>query len=705
MESRHRLAVPRTLTFPAVLAFTFLLGPARQQDEADGWPRELDTPEGTVVIYQPQLESFQGNELRSRAAVSYTETGETEPVFGAVWITARVETDREQRTVTVLDIKVNNVRFPEATDEDEDRFARFLELEVPKWELSISLDRVLTGLELAETEREASEQLNHDPPIVVFASDPAILVTIDGEPRLQSIEGSDHMRVINTPYTIVFSSDDRAYYLYAGKEQWYRATEIKGAWELTGSVPGSVSALAPPQQELVEEGDAPEETEPGPPPRIVVATVPTELIVIQGEPEYTPIEGTGLLYMANTEDDILLEIESQSYYVVLSGRWYSSESLEGPWTYVTGDALPGSFAEIPPESQMGHLLVSVPGTDEANEAVLENQIPQTAAVDREATLDVTYDGEPQFEPVEDADLEYAANTATSVIRVDGRYYACDEAVWFVADSPHGPWVVADYVPQSIYTQPPSSPVYNVKYVYVYDSTPDVVYVGYYPGYTGSYVYYGTIVYGTGYYYRPWYGTVYYARPATWGFHVRWNPWYGWSFGFSYSTGPFHFHMGWGGWHHHGWWGPVGYRGYRYGYHRGWHHGYRAGARAGYRHGYYAGRRDAARNNIYRTQRNSSRAVTRSQQATRQQPRASQGRQNNVYTDRSGNVYRRGSDGNWQQRDRSVWQPSTPSARDRSGTANRSQLDRSAQQRQRGTARTNNFQRSTPSRSRSGGRRR
>jgi hypothetical protein len=124
----------------------------------------------------------------------------------------------------------------------------------------------------------------------------------------------------------------------------------------------------------------------------------------------------------------------------------------------------------------------------------------------------------------------------------------EEAVWYVADQPLGPWTVAASVPrEEIDSIPPESPVYNTKYVYIYDTTPSVVYVGYYPGYVNSYVYHGCVVYGTGWYYRPWWGHYYYPWPSTWGFHVRWNPWYGWSFGFSYSTGRFTFGIGFGGW--------------------------------------------------------------------------------------------------------------------------------------------------------------
>ena len=36
----------------------------------DRWPREIKAKEGKVVIYQPQLESFQGDKVTVLAAVS-----------------------------------------------------------------------------------------------------------------------------------------------------------------------------------------------------------------------------------------------------------------------------------------------------------------------------------------------------------------------------------------------------------------------------------------------------------------------------------------------------------------------------------------------------------------------------------------------------------------------------------------------------------
>jgi len=227
-----------------------------------------------------------------------------------------------------------------------------------------------------------------------------------------------------------------------------------------------------------------------------------------------------------------------------------------------------------------------------------------------------------------------------------------------------------------------------------------VYVGYYPGYMHSYVYGGTIVYGTGYYYSPWYGSVYYPHHATWGGHVRYNPWSGWAFGFSYNTGPFTFAIGWGG-HpgYGGYWGPVGYRGYGAGYHRGWHQGYRAGAGAGYRAGFRAGTQlDNTRNNLYDRTPNRNRNVDRSAAADRVRPGVAAGTPNNVFSDRNGDVFRNGGSG-WEARSGQQWQSGAAGAANR--VPNRAALDRNSQSRDRGAARTGNFQRSRAG----GGRRR
>ena len=162
---------------------------------------------------------------------------------------------------------------------------------------------------------------------------------------------------------------------------------------------------------------------------------------------------------------------------------------------------------IPPGHVYSEVLVSVPGTEHASDAVLLAQVPTTAIVNRaaaEAAVKVSYAGPPQFVVIPSTTMYYAVNTPEKVIRVGSVYYLCFQGIWFVSSNPNGPWRTADSVPAVIYTIPPASPMYNVTYVIVSNPTPTTVQTSYSSGYLGVFVVGvavgSAIVYGTGYYY-------------------------------------------------------------------------------------------------------------------------------------------------------------------------------------------------------------
>ncbi len=623
------------------------------QDEVNSevtgsWPREIHVPEGVVVVYQPQPESLNGNLLKSRAAVAVEIKEAKEPVFGAIWFEAQLDTDRAERTANITKVSVTRVRFPTEDEKKSERLITLLENEIPQWQFAISMDQLMLTLEREDKRSDMADTISTKPPKIIFINEPAVLISIDGEPRLREEPDSKLMRVINTPYTILLDPAAKQYYLNADAKRWYSAEDIKGDWQLVMTVPDEIASMAPEVESDEQiDGQSDGEIDPDSIPKIIVETEPAELISATGDPEFTPIDNTDLLYVSNTDSDVLKSIKDQNYYVLLSGRWYASTNLKGPWKYVPGEDLPEDFPSIPEESEMGTVLYAVSGTNVAEEAVLDAQIPQTAVVDRnKATLSVEYDGDPEFETIEGVNLSYAVNTETPIIKVENKYYACDDAVWFVSDSAKGSWKVATSIPDVVYTIPPESSLYHVTFVHIYKVTDDEIYIGYTPGYTGTYVYHTTIVYGTGYYWPGWYGYRYYPRRSTWGFHVRWNPRTGFRFGLSYSSGPFTFTIGGGGWYRGGWWGPGGYRGYN--------RGYRHGHRAGYRSGYRAGQRNAAQNNIYRSQSNKKRVSTQAGRASDRAKASVASKQvNNVFADKDGNIHRK-SDKGWEQRTSDGW---------------------------------------------------
>ncbi len=663
----------KALGFLSLLLFSLLVFTPRSsaQETNFDWPREIDSPIGQIIMYEPQPDSLDGDLITGRAAVSLHRTGEEEPVFGALWFRVQVAVDRDAGTVTFINMKVLRVRFPDADADETQKFTDAVETEVPQWELVLSLDQLEAGLAASQQEAASTENLKSDPPQIIFSQTPAVLVSYDGDPELRAIQNSPYQRVVNTAFLII--KDKSGNYYLSNGQIWYSSTNPTGTWKELKNPPEDIEKLVPPDKD-----EAP--AEPGPAPRIITATTPTELIVTDGAPKWTPLTGNELLYVSNTETTWIKEIATNKHYLLLSGRWFSSPSLDGPWTYERGDQLPSSFKRIAPASPIGDALAAVPGTNQAEDAVMDSEIPQTAAIKRsEAKTEVSYDGDPQFQPIPSTDIQYAVNTDASVLKIGDRYYVCDNAVWFAGLTPTGPWVVADSVPDSVKSIPPSSPVYNVRYVQVYDSTPDIVYVGYTPGYIGTYRYYGTVVYGTGWVYRPWIGPVYYyPRPFTWGFSVVYNPWTGgWGYALGYSTSFINISIGWGNRYYRrpsywngGWWGPGGYRPvYR--------------PRPGYRPPHYrppsnvrpirpgrpgrpginppGGRpRPTPRDNIYAQPVNRDR-VTRDVPKGGRVPKPARNTRDNVYTDKDGNVYRRDNKGNWQQRDKNGWKPTTPPA--------------------------------------------
>jgi hypothetical protein len=700
----------------ALLAVLIILAPSAQA-EVISWPQQLEADDGSVVlIYQPQIEYFAGNSIEGRAAVSVKRpsTGNV-PVFGAIWLEARIDTDRDTRTAIIRDIDVGEVRFADTSDEEKEALAEFIEEKIEGSSLTISVDQLLADLD-AEAAGSTGANLRHEPPKIILSTEPAMLISIDGEPVFQEIEGSKYERVVNSAFLIV--KDGRDHYLYIGSNTWYEASQITGPWSAAGRVPTDIAGLV--EQADDDDGDFGDI-------RLIVVTEPTELLVSDGKPSWAPVEGMDLLYMDNTDSNAFLELSTQQYYVLLSGRWYRGEGMLGElqWTHVPNDELPEPFGDVPEDSVNGAILSQVAGTPQAREAVLDNTIPQTAAIDRNDTsFSVEYDGAPDFAPIEEISVEYAQNTAAAVFRYGNLYYACDDGVWYVSSAATGPWHVATSVPDAIYKIPASNAHHNVTYVKVYDVTPQVVYVGYTPSYYGSYYYHGAVVYGTGWHYHPWYGPYYYPRYPTWGFHVTYNPWYGWGVGVSWTNGPFRFTFS----RHGAWWGVGGYRPYPrpvvYGGYRKTNINIDNSINIG------GGRnRPETRPNIYNRPENRARNVERPATPSNRQARSAGGAQNNVLTDRSGNVYQRSANGSWSQRENGHWnQPQnldrasspTPAARpsqpsvsrpssgglsnpqmrqagsyggSRSGhQAVRPQLERDFSARQHGAHRTQNYQR-------------
>ncbi|MCK5455767.1 MAG: hypothetical protein KAI45_01495, partial [Melioribacteraceae bacterium] len=353
---------------------------AQSDVEELSWPREFEKDNSTVTIYQPQVESFKDNFLEGRMAISI-KPKDKDMVFCAAWFKATMSTDLDARIVTLEKIEIPKIHFPDIDDQKKiDNFSKLLASEIESWDVEMSLDRLTASLGDVEDLKDQSATLNNDPPDIYYRTIPSSLVSIDGDPIVKEIEDSGLEYVVNTAFFIVREKGKSTYYIKGGKF-WYQSDDITSGWKATEKVPSHILKLAEENMEDTEpDSISASITEP---PALIVVTKPSEIILTDGDPDYQSIEGTTLLYVKNTETDILMDINTQKHYTLLAGRWYQSKTLaDGDWKFTEPSELPEDFSRIPDSSDMGNVRASIPGTQEAQDALLEQSIPQTASVDR-----------------------------------------------------------------------------------------------------------------------------------------------------------------------------------------------------------------------------------------------------------------------------------------------------------------------------------
>ena len=156
---------------------------------------------------------------------------------------------------------------------------------------------------------------------------------MDGAPVFKALV-STYERVINTPAIRLLNTNITAqsYYPYAASN-WYCAPSIEGPWLVDYNLPSDINIA-------LEAATATKQVEPMYPKRalaapltVYVATRPTELLQTTGVANMLSIAGTDLLYVSNTDNAIFYYLDTGSYYVLISGRWFKAGTLYGPWSF------------------------------------------------------------------------------------------------------------------------------------------------------------------------------------------------------------------------------------------------------------------------------------------------------------------------------------------------------------------------------------
>ena len=571
------------------------------------------------------------------------------------------------------------------------------------------------------------EGIKADPPTIFFSKTPAVVVNLDGDPIWSPIKENDLKFAVNTNWDLFQHGPTSTYYL-RNNDSWLKASDVKGPWTPAGTLPDSFTKLpAEDNWTDVKAGLPGKPIKAAAVPKVFVSLQPAELILLTAEPSYLLVPGTGLLWVSNTESDVFRMGKTGSVYYLVAGRWFSAPDFTGPWTFAT-PSLPADFKKIPVEHERSRVLASVPGTDQAAEAVLVAQVPHTARVNKKEVKapDVAFSGDPQFTPIETTTVERAANTDKDIFKVGESYYMCYQGVWFAGKSASGPWEATSSVPQEIYKIPISSPSHHVTYVTIEDDDDNDDWVVYAAaaGYTGMMVAWGCTMWGSGWYYPPYYGYGgYYGYFPTYGYSAWYNPWTG---AYGRSAGVYGPYGGAGvgarynprtGTYARGAaaYGPYGARGVAQAYNprTGTYAATRQGSNPYGSWGSTAVQRgdDWAKTNRYTNRQTGTTTRTiRTDEGSAVTRRGAGGAGvavgdgGNVYAGNDGNVYRR-QDGTWQKHENGGWsdtarQPSdrpTPTDRSTAGerpsTLDRSttdQLNRDAAARREGSQRTRDY---------------
>ena len=331
-----------------------------------GWPRKLQKPGGTVIAYQPQVDQWKDHtNITWRQAFQMTPTG-AKQVIGAATFTGTTNVDTEKHTVVIFGIKAIDTYFPSLDQATSARMDPLFKTFVPEV-VNISLERVVAYLPKPQSVQTVN--LKNDPPSIFVNYSPAVLLAVDGEPVLVAIKDTKLKFVINTQWPLFLDTSKSQYYLLVGP-RWLTAADLQGPWSAATKLPQDMDRLPNDPQWVDLKKVIPLSAQSTAPlPRVFYSSVPAEVILFNGRPIYAKILQTQLLYATNTDSPFFLYTPTNEYYYLAAGRWFRSKDLQGKWTFASMD-LPEDFAKIPLSSPASAVLSSVPGTEEAKDAVL-----------------------------------------------------------------------------------------------------------------------------------------------------------------------------------------------------------------------------------------------------------------------------------------------------------------------------------------------
>jgi hypothetical protein len=470
------------------------------------YPQDWKCAGRRLTMHEPQVVAF--DQVNEKVTLRYPVTM-TDPLgraaMGSVEVFGALHSDLVSRLVKLDLLSPGTATFPSAPPADVAAVQAALVDALPK-SLLLRIE-LLTARPGAYTPEAAQPKFPRDPPQILVRERPAVLVQVDGEPVLYDVEEFPIQYVGNTASDVFRDPKTDTWYLLVDGT-WLQSRAFAGPWRKgDGSVPSAMSQLpathprahvrrfVPGTPEFAKRGIVPA---PKDLPEVIVTDKPSELVLLAGDPLFAFVPGVRAVQsVLNTESDLFLHLPTNLYWLLVSGRWFSAQDLDGPWTLA--DQPPEEFAKIPRDNIRGHVVWCVPGTPEAAEACAFAALDERATLNKYAQVQVLFEPEgkaPVTAPLE-GDVKSVTNTEDDCFVAGKAFYVCQRGTWYTSDNGTSGWKACADVPDSMKHLPETSGSYHVNFCRPLGLEGELANFAIRGGYHGVFAWRGAPVYGTG----------------------------------------------------------------------------------------------------------------------------------------------------------------------------------------------------------------
>jgi hypothetical protein len=504
------MRTPPAAALTAVVLAALVARPGAAQDASKTpappdwiYPQDVKCAGRRLTLHEPQVLAF--DEASNRVSLRFP-TLLVDPLgrssYGMAEVSGALHVDLTSRLMRLDMLSAGASAFPGAPAADAKAVADALSDSLPKF-MTLRLE-LLVGRPGAYKPPAEQPKFATTAPAILVRHKPAVLVHVDGEPVMLDVETFPLQYLANSASDVFRDAKTDLWYLLVDGA-WMQAKALAGPWKradagvpsIMSQIPtthprGHIRKFVPGTPEFMKRGMV------APPkewPEVIIADKPTELVLLAGDPLLTFVPGLRLQSVANTESDLFLHLKTNLYYLLLDGRWFSSEELDGPWTDVP--QLPEEFAKIPRDHVRGHVVWCVPGTPEASEACALASIEERATLNKYAPVQVLLEGKaPETAPLE-GDVKYVVNTEDDCFVVGGASYVCQRGVWYRSEDGKGSWKACTDLPPALAKLSENTVAYHATFCRPLGIEGETATYGVRGGYYGTYAFRGAPVYGNG----------------------------------------------------------------------------------------------------------------------------------------------------------------------------------------------------------------